>query len=454
MDNFFKQQADWLNTWQEQQQKLTKQYANWGEELAKGFQGSPLKQAPTSVEELLKAQQELFEQFTNFGAELQKNIQQLWGDQLPSDLFRQFNFNILQEFYKNWLANMKLPGGIQNPFMGGQSWPDPSSFLNSVMSQEHPFFSFFSKRNLTDEFQQLFGLLQGSKLPGGDLYSQLFTTYQGFFNQLANTTTGQGFDKLLESFTSWKEQADKYLLAPQVGLHRETAHEVAEAVSLSLDYLQAFATMGKLIEETARKAGNRFQAKLVERSLNNDPPLKFNDFCALWTKENEAIFLDVFGSKEYAITQRNFTSAGLRLKIQLNSLVEKLLDQTPIALKRDLDLAAKEISQLKRELRQSRKQQQALAAEATAAKEAVALNEQRFLDLEATLAKVQAQAEAAEQAAKTAAEQQTKPAPKTRATGAKKTTAAAGQKATKKTTSSRRSKTTSSATKPADTSVE
>jgi len=390
MEDFFKQQAEWLSTWQEQQEKLTRQYAQWGEEFTKGVTGAAQHQVPTNVEELLQAQQELLKQFTGFGVELQQKIQQLWGDKLPAEVLRLFNFNILQEFYKSWLGNMKFPGGLQNPFMGGQNWADPSGFLNSFMGKENPFFSAFNSGNLTDNFQQLFGLLQGSKLTGGgDFYSQLFSTYQGFFNQLANTGTSQGFDRLIETFRTWKEQTDQYLLAPQVGVNRETAQDFSKAISLSLDYIQAFATMGKLMEESARKSGNRFQAKLVERSLNNEPPIKFSDFCSLWTKENEAVFLEVFSSDVFAKTQREFTSAGLRLKLQISKLVEKVLDQTPIALKRDVDLAAKEILQLKRDLRQSKKQQQQLVAEVKAAQQAAAASEKRVQGLETSLVKAQ-----------------------------------------------------------------
>jgi|GEM_PF-1388970 len=405
MQDFFKQQADWLKTWQEQQQTLTKQYAAWGEGLAQAAPGDSSQQVPGNFEELVKAQQELFEQFTGFGQQMQQNLQQLWGDKLPSELLRQFNFNLLQEFYKSWLGNMKFPGGLSNPFMPGQNWTDPASFMNDFMKNEHPFFSTFSNFNIAEEVQKvfgMFGMLQGGKMPGGDLFSQLFTTYQGFFNQLANTGTSKGFDQLLETFTSWKDQADQYLLAPQVGINRETAQEFSKITSLSLAYIEAFAKMGKLIEETARKSGNRFQAKLVERSLNNDPPVKFTDFCSLWTKENEAVFIEVFGSEGFAKTQADLASAGLRLKIQTDKLVEKMIDQTPIALKRDVDLAAGEIIQLKRDLRQSRKQQAALETECKIARDAVAAGEERFEQMEAALAKAQALAENAEKTAKAA----------------------------------------------------
>ena len=403
MQDFFKQQAEWLKTWQEQQQTLTKQYAAWGEGLAQGAPGDFSQQVPGNFEELVKAQQELFEQFTGFGQQMQQNLQQLWGDKLPEELLRQFNFNLLQEFYKNWLGNMKFPGGLSNPFMPGQNWTDPTGFLNDFMKNEHPFFSTFSNFNMADEVQKvfgMFGMLQGSKMPGGDLFSQLFTTYQGFFNQLANTGTSKGFDKLLETFNSWKDQSDKYLLAPQVGINREMTQDFSKIISLSLAYFESFAKMGKLIEETARKSGNRFQAKLVERSLNNEPPIKFTDFCNLWTKENEAVFLEVFGSEGFANTQADLASAGLRLKMQIDKLVEKMIDQTPIALKRDVDLAAGEIMQLKRDLRQSRKQQAVLAAECRIAQDAAAASEARFVQIEAALTKAQTLAENAEKTTK------------------------------------------------------
>ena len=395
MEDIFKQQAQWLNSWQEQQEKLTKQYASWGENLTQGIPGVGNQQIPTNFEEILKGQQELLEQFTSFGGDLQQNLQKLWGDKLPKELLGHFNFSFLQEFYKSWLGNMNFPAGMHNPFAGGQNWTDPSKFLNNFMKQENPFTSMFSSRNLSDEVQKLFGMLQGTGLPGGDIYGQMFTSFQGFFNQLSDTNSSQGFEKLLESFNSWKEQLDSHLLAPKVGINRELNQDVSKVVSLSFDYFEAVAKMAKIVEETSRKSGNRFQSKLVERSLNNEPPHKFTDFCNLWTKENEAVFLDVFATEEFAKTQGEFTSAGLRLKIQLNQLAERALDQTPIALKRDVDLAAGEITQLKRELRKSKKQQQEFVKAAKEVQEAAASSEQRLQQMETELKAVQKESEKA-----------------------------------------------------------
>lgn len=391
MEDFFKQQAGWLQTWQEQQQKLAQEYAKWGESFIKEVDGSKGQQMPFTFESLLQTQQGLFEKFTAFTADLQRNFQQLYCDRLPPELLRLFNFNMIQEFYKNWLSTLKFPEGMQNPFVDGQNWADLSSFLNKFLTQEIPTFSAFSSRNLIDEMQRLFRMLQGAGGPGGDIYGQMFTTYQEFFNQLSNEVSSQGFEKSLEAFTRWQEQADRYLLAPQIGINRETAQDFSKLISLSFDYARNFAILSKLMEETARKSGNRFQAKLVERSLNSEAPLKFRDFCNLWTKENEAVYLEVLGSEEFAAKQAEYTASELRLRVQVRKLVEKCLDHTPIALKRDVDLAIREIQQLKREQRQARKQQQELLLEVKAAREFAASSEQRIKELEEVLAKGRAE---------------------------------------------------------------
>ena len=99
---------------------------------------------------------------------------------------------------------------------------------------------------------------------------------------------------------------------------------------------------------------------------------------------------------------------------------------------------------------QTRKLRQELAAETRAAQEAAAAGEQRFQALETVLAKVQALAGNAEQAAKSAVAPQSKPADKATAVTTKKAKAATTKKAKAATTP----KTISNAKKHADTSAE
>ncbi len=128
--------------------------------------------------------------------------------------------------------------------------------------------------------------------------------------------------------------------------------------------------MARLVEATSRKAGIRFQTKLSELAVKNKPVNKFTDLCSLWAVENESVFLEVLGSEEFAKLQGDLVDAGHRLKIQWNKLAEKALEPTPIALKRDLDLAIAEIHQLKRDMRTFQRELKEKEEEARVAREA------------------------------------------------------------------------------------
>ncbi|MCK4537107.1 MAG: hypothetical protein KAT93_08840 [Desulfuromonadales bacterium] len=208
-------------------------------------------------------------------------------------------------------------------------------------------------------------------------------------------------------------------MAPKVGVNREIAHEISKGLTLSLDYVQSYDRMARLMEATFRKAGTRFQAKLSELALKDEPVTKFTDFCTLWTDENEAVFREVLGSKEFAKIQGEFVSAGNWLKIQWRNLAEKALEPTPIALNRDLDLAIAEIHQLKRDMRSLKRELKEKEKETREARETQATAGEA-----AKMAK--AAAEEAAKMAKAAAEEAAKMAKAAAEEAAKMAKAAAG----------------------------
>ena len=236
-------------------------------------------------------------------------------------------------------------------------------------------------------------------------------------NRLVESTTAQGTEKLAEGFEAWAKEMEKHLSAPKLGINRELAHDMSQALVMSQNYMQTYLKMARLVEATSRKAGIRFQTKLSELALKKKPVNKFVDFCALWAVENETVFLEVMGSQEFAKLQGDFVNAGHRLKIQWNKLAEKALEPTPIALKRDLDLAIAEILQLKRDMRTFQRELREKEKEARAAREAQAAAEEdaKKAKIAAKAAEVAAQdeakrAKAAVKAAEAAAQDEAKKA--------------------------------------------
>ena len=367
MQDFFKQQPDWLKSWQESQEELTKQFAVMSKEWAKIIPGSQSK-APDFFEGWFRSQGNLEEQFRTFGQRMNEMMGSIWSNKIPADMMKFMNTSFIEQYYKNWLANIELPGGIKNPLGIDGGWQQTANFLRSFMEKENPFFSSFDSNKMNSQMNSIFGMFKGVLGNEGSALTDIFSSYQSQFTKLFDTASSQSTEKLTETFENWVKEIRKHLSAPKVGINREQAHEISQALLLSLDYYKAYSKMTKIVGETSRKANIRFQTKLSEAALKNKPVDKFTDFCTLWAGENESVFLEVMGTQEFAKVQGEFTDAGHRLKIQWNKLAEKALEPTPIALKRDLDLAIFEIHQLKRDMKTFRREFLAVQKEAVAAR--------------------------------------------------------------------------------------
>jgi hypothetical protein len=350
MQDFFKQQEEWLKTWQEIQETLTKQYAGWSEEWMANMHNDKDK-APEFFHGWFKSQSDLEQQFREFSKRLNEMIYNVWSDKVPADVLKFMSISFFEEFYKNWLSSLELPEGVKNSLGTDGGWQKATDFLQSFLKKDHPFFSTFSNTNITDQMNGIFGMMQGALGQKEGPFGTIVSDYQDFFSKMFESTATQSTEKLAEGFEAWAKEMEKHLSAPKLGINRELAHDMSQLLVMSQDYVQTYIKMMRLVEATGRKAGTRFLTKLSESAIKNKPVNKFTDLCALWSVENETVFLEVMGSQEFAKLQGDFVDAGNRLKIQWNKLAERVLEPTPIALKRDLDLAIAEITQLKRDMR-------------------------------------------------------------------------------------------------------
>ncbi len=415
MQDFFKQQADWLKTWQENQEKLTKQYAELSQEFVENISGK--KKEPDFFEGWFKSQSGLEEQFREFTSRMNEMINNTLGGKIHPDVLKFVNISFFEEFYKNWLSNLELPGGMKNPLGMDGGWQQATSFLRSFLEKDHPFFSTFSSSTITDQMSRVFGMLQGALGQEESAFSNIVNGYQDFFSKIFESTTAQGTEKLAEGFEKWTKEMEKHLSAPKLGINRELSHDMSQAMVMSQNFIQTYIKMARLVEATSRKAGIRFQTKLSESALKNKPVNKFSDICALWAVENETVFLEVMGTQEFAKLQGDFVNAGHQLKIQWNKLAEKALEPTPIALKRDLDLAIAEIHQMKRDMKTFQRELRAKENEARMAREAQTAAEEEANKAKAAVKAAEAaaqdeakKAKAAVNAAETAAKDEAKKA--------------------------------------------
>jgi hypothetical protein len=344
-----KQQADWLKLWQESQETMMKKYAGWGEEWTNML--SENKMAPDLFKGWFQSQGDMEGQFAEFSKRLSEMARNAWGDKIPAEMLKFMDISFFGDFYKNWLSSLNLPEGMKTPLGMDGGWQQATEFLHSFLEKNNSYFSSFNNSKITEQMNRTFGMLLGTLGQEEDALSNFMKGYQDYFSKIFESTTAQSSEKMAEVFDAWAKGMEKHLSAPKLGSNRELAHDLSQSLVLSQQYLQAYSKLARLVEATSRRAGTLFQSKLKEAALKNEPVNKFVDLCALWSVENETVFTEVMGSQEFAKLQGDFLNAGHRMKIHTNKLAERALEQTPIALKRDLDLAIAEITQLKRDMR-------------------------------------------------------------------------------------------------------
>ncbi len=353
MQEFFKQQADLMKMWQGNQEELTRQYAGWTEKWTAEAFGNK-QTAPDFSAGWMKTQQDIMEHFQELGDRMNGLVHN--GGNFPNEYLKFMNLRLFEENYKNFLANMKtaLGGGLNIGDAG--AWQEANNLYESFLGQGNHLLSAFSFPKVTDVISQTLGMLQGGRGQGGEAFFAIMKEYQDLMGSLSEKTTSQLIGGLVENLGACKQQIEKYLSAPPLGLNREMIQDIAKGLELSLDYVLAYGKLAKVSDAASRKASSIFQKRLSEMAANKEPVAKFTELFSLWTKESEPVIIEFMRSEEFAKSQGGFIDAGHRLNIQWTRLAEKILEPTPIALKRDLDLAIAEIHRLKRDMRSLREE--------------------------------------------------------------------------------------------------
>ncbi len=353
MQEFFKQQADFAKIWQGNQEEMTKQYTGWTEKWWEDTLGNKQK-APDFSAGWFKTQQTIMERFQELGDRMNGLVHD--GDNFSNDYLKLMNLRLFEENYKNFLANMGTALGVPLATGDAGAWQEAGNLYRSFMEKGNPLLSALGITKIADAINNTLGILQGSWGQGENTLIDVMKNYQNLMGGLSEKATSLSIDGLIENLDACKQQIEKYLSAPPLGLNREIIQDAAKGLELSLDYVLAYGKLAKVAEAASRQASAAFQKSLSEMAANKKPVAKFTELFALWTKESEPVIIDFLRSEEFAKSQGDFIDAGHRLNIQWTRLAEKVLEPTPVALKRDLDLAIAEIHRLKREMRSLRQE--------------------------------------------------------------------------------------------------
>ncbi len=355
MQDFLKQQADFFKKWQQNQEGWAKEYASWTEKFMEPPPGNKKEELADLFAGWRKTQERIMEQFAELGNRMNTLIND--SHNFPKEYLKLMNYSLFEKNYKEFLSHAEEAWGTLFPKHEATTWQEASKVFQSFLEHGTPLTSaMFDIRGVTNAVNQTIRMIEGTWGQSGQTISGIVQEYQDLMGRLSENATSLFLDEFVENLSTWKEQIQKYLSAPPLGVNRELIQDLAKGLDLSLEYVLAYSKLLKVADAASRKAAALFQAKLSEMALNEKPVTKFTELLALWTKESEPIFIDVLRSEEFARYQGDLLDTGHRLNIQWTKLAEKILEPTPVALKRDLDLAIAEIHRMKREIRNLREE--------------------------------------------------------------------------------------------------
>ena len=360
MANIFEQSKSLFNAWQDSQKKLLEQYQEWGKQFQSQDSATTGKEN-SFLGNWVETQQKLSEQFMETCETIQKNMLTLSNSANYKEINTFFDHQIFQQMYRYWLDTLgrSFQSSSLFPFQSG--FKEQQKFLEELWLKNGPFSVFWKANDANRIFFDLFGSLIGNT---SDLYAPFMDTFSAFSRKAMEVIqTGKGMQDFEEILKTGREKFRSLLQTPKLGIHGQKYEKIARILDSYMDFMQNLYDLLKVISETSRKSSNRLSQKLGNIMAKGESINSFQEFSRLWTKENEVVFQELMGTSSFSKLQGNFLNSYYQFKNLSNELIEDLLKDTPIAVKKDQDLAFKEIYRLKAEMKSLKRTIKGLAEE-------------------------------------------------------------------------------------------
>lgn len=368
MENIFEKGASWLESWKEGQDKLFKQFGEWEQLFKEKDKTQEQTEAAESfLKDWIQTQTDWSKQWLEAGKSFQDNL-----------MASQKSINDDVQQWVQWQFYQKMAQQWFDTFSEFPDWSDSSNFLNfdgfpgnwkkqqaffeDMFKGDQPF-SFWTNENIAQEFQKFMGVLQSHSSPFSAPLTSLVNEFMEMLTKFSENSTDWGEEKLDELLDQYQEQFAKYLSAQKLGIDRERNEKISQMLIAFIAHCRATGAILREVSKSTVQANLKISQKLSNLAADGEPVTSMKEFARIWSTENEAVFKEMLGDPSYAKIQAEQFKTYCQYKKLGNDLLEEALRETPFATDSDLDLAFKEIHQLKTELRQSRENTNRLTGE-------------------------------------------------------------------------------------------
>ena len=167
----------------------------------------------------------------------------------------------------------------------------------------------------------------------------------------------KGYISFLEAWqNSYEATVGKLMNAPTFGKDMDFWKQQKASFDRFIKYniasTQFYASLSEIIREATKKVLDDY----VEMCAQQTQPKTFEEFYKYWTKVVSAYYEKVLFTDEVSVLAGNMVNEMSKFKKEYDKLCEMYLDSMPVPKKSDMDDLYKTVHELKREVRQLRKE--------------------------------------------------------------------------------------------------
>lgn len=199
--------------------------------------------------------------------------------------------------------------------------------------------------------------LSGAKT--GDFFKPWLNQMQNMHNLLLKSITGDQ-SAYIEFVRLWQDNFSasfgKIFNIPQFSMNRELMQKQLSGLGSLITFINTLneyvATLVKTSQDTLGNIVTNYQSMVMDGSN----PKTYKEFYEYWWRQNEAAYLQLFGTAEFARLIAQLLDAGVNFKKNFDDVLEKQLEFLPYPTKTDMDSVYKTLYTLKREVRALKKE--------------------------------------------------------------------------------------------------
>lgn len=215
-------------------------------------------------------------------------------------------------------------------------------------------FNFVSPESLQQFYQQatqMMEQLNKNAQDSVDQYQQMLAHNSKLLPELM-AGDPQAAVKIYENmYEAYSKNLDPQLKSALGGRDAEVAEITKNVITKVTEYVQRYAEMQHQLYVAGQKAMEGAIEEQQKLFSENKQPTSFSDFFQQWIGKNQAVFAEIFKSKEFTKMQSDLMDAGMDIKGEFQNLMEIYMADYPVVSRSEMDALSKKVQALQTKLR-------------------------------------------------------------------------------------------------------